>query len=252
MKSLKVIAIATSVLFFTSCESLNQAGQILTQSGLGTDPTATEINLGLKQALEFGTTYSAERLSARDGYFGNLAVKILFPEEARKVERTLRTIGLNSLADNVILTINRAAEDAAKEAKPIFLSALKQMTIRDATNILLGNENDAATQYFKRVTSEQLRAKFQPVIQSSLNKVGATRYWNDVMTRYNKIPLVNPINPDLDAYVTQKAIDGLFIEIAQEELKIRQNISSRSTSLLQKVFGYADRNKGNYSGYNSH
>ncbi|WP_036678061.1 DUF4197 domain-containing protein [Daejeonella oryzae] len=242
MKLFKIFAVATSVLFLSSCETLNQAGQILNQTGL-VNPTSSEISLGLKQALEFGTNYSSERLAAKDGYFGNMAVKILFPQEAQKVERTLRSLGLNSLADNVILSINRAAEDAAQEAKPIFISAIKQMTISDATNILLGRQNDAATEYFKRVTSDQLRSKFRPIIQSSLNKVGATRYWTDVINRYNQIPLVSRVNPDLEAYVTQKAIDGLFIEIAQEELKIRNNISARNTTLLQKVFGYADQNR---------
>lgn len=236
----KLIAVAVSIFFLTGCDTLNQAGQVLAQSGIG-NPTPTEISLGLKQALEFGTTYSSERLSAKDGYFGNIAVKILFPEEAQKAERTLRSLGLNQLADNVILSINRAAEDAATEAKPIFISAIKQMTIADATNILLGRDDDAATQYFKRVTSEQLRAKFEPIIQNSLTKVGATRYWGDVINRYNRIPLVSKINPDLEAYVTQKAIEGLFIEIAKEELKIRDNLSARSTPLLKKVFGYADR-----------
>src|SRR5690606_16350674 len=127
---------------------------------------------------------------------------------------------------------------------PIFISAIKQMTITDAANILLSGQSNAATQYFQRVTSDQLRSKFNPIIQSSLSKVGATKYWSDVITRYNQIPLVTKINPDLDDYVTQKAIEGLFHEIAQEELKIRQNVYARSTPLMQKVFGYADRQKG--------
>ena len=135
MKFLKITALAFSILFFSSCDTLNQAGQILTQAGLG-DPSASEISLGLKQALEFGTTASSERLSATDGFFANAAVKILFPEEAQKVERTLRSVGLNKLADNVILSLNRAAEAAAVEAKPIFISAVKEMTFADATNIL--------------------------------------------------------------------------------------------------------------------
>lgn len=241
MKIIGITAVLTASLLLASCDALNQTAQILNQSG---NPSQTEIALGLKQALEFGTTSSSERLSATDGFFANAAVKILFPEEAQKVERTLRSVGLNKLADNVILSINRAAEAAAKEAKPIFISAIKSMTIADAGNILLGRQDDAATIYFKRVTSNQLQAKFQPVIQNSLSNVGATRYWSDAITAYNKIPLVSKVNPDLDAYVTQKAIDGIFHEIAQEELKIRNNINARSTTLLQKVFGYADRNRG--------
>ncbi|HCN83328.1 MAG TPA: DUF4197 domain-containing protein [Sphingobacteriaceae bacterium] len=240
MKIIRLTTTLTAIFLLAGCDTLNQTAQILNQAG---NPSQTEIALGLKQALEFGTTSSAERLSATDGFFANAAVKILFPEEAQKVERTLRSVGLNKLADNVILSINRAAESAAKEAKPIFVSAIKNMTISDAANILLGRQDDAATLYFKRVTSDQLQLKFQPVVQSSLNNVGATRYWSDAITAYNKIPLVSKVNPDLNAYVTQKAIDGIFYEIAKEELKIRNNINARSTTLLQKVFGYADRNR---------
>ena len=205
-------------------------------------PSTLEIASGIKQALEIGTSRGADLLSAKDGFLGNMAVKILFPPEAQKVEKTLRSLGMGKLADNVILGLNRAAEDAAKEAKPIFLSAIKQMTIADATNILLGSK-DAATNYFKRVTTAQLMEKFKPVIANSLAKVGATKYWGDAASQYNKIPLVKPVNTDLSNYVAQKAIDGMFIQVAQEELKIRDNIGSRSTSVLQKVFGYADKKK---------
>ena len=242
MKQLTLIFLLAGGLLFSSCDTLNQTAQILGQN-LGT-PTNAEIALGLKQALELGTSYSSERLSQENGFFGNAAIKLLFPPEAQKAERTLRSLGLNKLADNVILSINRAAEDAAREAKPIFINAIKQMTIADATNILLGRQNDAATQYFKRVTTDQLMQKFKPVIQTSLGQVGATKYWTDAITAYNQIPLTADINPDLSSYVAQKAIEGLFHEIAEEELKIRQNISARNTTLLQKVFGYADRNRG--------
>ena len=242
MRSLKITLSAIVILFFASCDTLNQAGQVLSQAGIG-NPTTTEISMGLKQALEFGTSASADRLSATDGFFANAAIKILFPEEAQKVERTLRSVGLNKLADNVILSINRAAEAAAIEAKPIFISAVKGMTFTDASNILLSGQRDAATLYFKRVTSEQLNNKFQPIIESSLNKVGATKHWSDAITAYNRIPLVGKVNPDLSSYVTGKAIDGIFFEIAEEELKIRTRISARSTPLLQKVFAYADRSR---------
>lgn len=242
MNKLNFIPVLALTLFFSSCEALNQTAQILTQTAI--NPTSTEIALGLKQALELGTTSGADRLSVKDGFFGNLAVKLFFPPEAQKAEKMLRSLGFNQLCDNVLLSLNRAAEDAAIEAKPIFISAIRQMTINDAVNILLGKQNDAATNYFKRVTSDQLRLKFEPIVQNSLSKVGATKYWGDVTNTYNKVPFVSKINPDLKDYVTQKAIDGLFLEIAQEELKIRNNISARNTSLLQKVFGYADRNKG--------
>ncbi|SDK32543.1 Protein of unknown function [Pedobacter sp. ok626] len=205
-------------------------------------PSTLDMASAIKQALEIGTSRGADLLSAKDGFMGNLAVKILFPPEAQKVEKTLRSLGMGKLADNVILSLNRAAEDAAKEAKPIFVSAIKQMTITDATNILLGNK-DAATDYFKRVTTSQLMEKFKPVINTSLSKVGATKYWGDATAQYNRLPMVKPLNTDLSDYVAQKAIDGMFIQVAQEELKIRDNLGSRSTSLLQKVFGYADKNK---------
>src|SRR5690606_800356 len=143
--------------------------------------------------------------------------KILFPPEAQKIEKTLRDLGLNQLCDNVITSLNHAAEDAMKEATPIFVNAIKQMTIADATNILLGEKN-AATLYFKDKTTLELTDKFKPVIANSLQQVGATRYWGDLATKYNSLPLVKSVETDLSAYVTQKAIDGLFMEIAQEEL----------------------------------
>ncbi|TWR23987.1 DUF4197 domain-containing protein [Mucilaginibacter achroorhodeus] len=224
----------------SSCDTLNQVAQTTIQQ-YG-NPSQLEMSNGLKQALEIGTAQSADQLSAVDGFFKNAAVKILFPPEAQKVESTLRSIGLGKLADNVILSLNRAAEDAASQAKPIFVNAIKQMTIQDVTNILLGQQ-DAATQYFRRTTTAQLAANFRPVIQTSLNKVGATKYYGDAAAAYNRIPLVTKINPNITDYVTQKAIDGLFVVIAREELNIRQNISARTTPLLQKVFGYYDRNK---------
>jgi hypothetical protein len=244
MKKISVYLVVILLACLSSCDVQSQQaiGNVLKNISVNGTPTTLEIGSGLKQALEIGTSAGADQLSAKDGFLGNLAIKILFPTEAQKVEKTLRSIGLNSLADNVILSINRAAEDAAKEAKPIFLSAIKQMTIADATNILLGNK-DAATSYFKRVTTAQLLEKFEPVITNSLNKVGATKYWGDAALAYNKIPLVKPVNTNLSAYVAQKAIDGMFVQVAQEELKIRDNIGARSTSLLQKVFGYADTKK---------
>lgn len=244
MKRISIYFIAATILCLSSCDVQSQAqlGKILNQIPAGGNPSTSEIGLGIKQALEIGTSNGSDKLSAKDGFLGNLALKILFPPEAQKVEKALRGIGLGSLADNVIISLNRAAEDAAKEAKPIFISAIRQMTIADATNILLGSK-DAATSYFKRVTTAQLMEKFKPVITASLNRVGATKYWGDAAGQYNKIPLVKPVNTDLSAYVAQKAIDGMFIQVAQEELKIRENIGARSTTLLQKVFGYADRQK---------
>lgn len=234
-KKLALTFSLVSALFLGSCETLTQISKSL---DLGT-PTDSEINSGLKQALEYGTSYASDRLSKEDGYLGNLAIKIVFPEEAKKVENTLRSLGLGNLCDQVITSVNRAAEDAAIEAKPIFVAAIKGMSITDVKNILLGS-NNAATLYFENKTTSSLEEKFKPIIESSLTKVGATKYWSDVITRYNKIPLMTPIEADLSKYVTQKAIDGLFYEIAKEELKMRENAAARSTVLLKKVFGYAD------------
>ena len=250
MKRIKLVYpafLASLLLINFSTQAQLKIGDVLkkvTGSGATTTgkPGTLEIASGIKQALEIGTSRGADLLSAKDGFMGNMAVKILFPPEAQKVEKTLRTLGMGKLADNVILSLNRAAEDAAKEAKPIFIAAIKQMTIADATNILLGSQ-DAATNYFKRVTTSQLMEKFKPVINTSLTKVGATKYWGDATGQYNKIPLVKPLNTDLSDYVAQKAIDGMFIQVAQEELKIRDSLGARSTPLLQKVFGYADKNK---------
>ncbi|GMQ24436.1 DUF4197 domain-containing protein [Algoriphagus sp. oki45] len=227
----------------TSCTSTAQIGKLLDKAEqLAGNPTTSEISSGLKEALEKGTGISVDRLSLENGYLGNLDVKILFPEEAKQAERTLRNLGFGSLCDEVITSVNRAAEDAAQEAKPIFTAAIKQMSFQDVQKILLGSQN-AATQYFQKTTSDSLSTKFRPVIEKSLEKVNATKYWDDLVTQYNKVPLVKKMNPDLTAYVTQKAIDGLFVEIAKEELKIRQNVGARTSPLLQKVFGYADRQK---------
>lgn len=204
------------------------------------DPTEQEVGQGLKQALEVGLGRGAEILSKENGFFGNQAIKVLFPEEALKAEQTLRSLGLNKLCDDLILRLNRAAEKAAGKAKPIFVSAIRQMTLKDAMTILFGAD-DAATQYLRRTTSGQLTAAFRPVIRESLEEVNAVSLWNEVFTRYNKVPLVKKVSPDLDAYVTGQAMDGLFYAIALEEKKIRENPLQRSTDLLKKVFGYKDR-----------
>jgi hypothetical protein len=204
-------------------------------------PSSLEIGTALKQALEQGTIKSADQLSVVNGFFGNAAVKILLPPEAQKAEKTLRSMGMGKVCDDAILSLNRAAEDAVVQAKPIFIGAIKKMTLQDVTNILLG-QPDAATQYFKLSTTADLTAKFQPSIQVSLDKVNATRYYTTLATTYNKIPFVRKINPDIANYATQKTIEGLFVEIAVQELSIRQNIGmSRTTPLLKKVFAFADK-----------
>lgn len=204
------------------------------------NPSPTEIGSALKEALEIGVSAGSDRLSLENGFLGNEAVKLLFPPEAKKVEKTLRSLGMNKACDDFIFSLNRAAELAAKEAKPIFISALKEMSIQDARNILLSEQKNAATTYFQRVTGAALRSKFQPIIQASLAKTEATRYWTDLSTKYNQVPLASKVNTDLSDYATQKAMEGLFHEIEQEELKIRRNSAFRSSPLLKKVFGYSD------------
>ena len=229
-----------------STSSFAQLGKLVdkAKSAVSTLPTgsasSTEIAAALKQALELGATKSADLLSKENGFFGNQAIKVLFPPEAVKAEATLRKLGFSKMCDDAILSLNRAAEDAAKEAKPIFVSAVKNMTVKDATSILMGSK-DAATNYFKQTTTDSLTNVFAPVVQKSLDKVGATQYYSDVATRYNKVPMVSKINPDLRAYVTQKAIEGLFMQIAAEELKIRENSAFRTTELMKKVFAIADK-----------
>lgn len=193
-----------------------------------------DIISGLKEALSVGTKNSTLKLGAVDGFFADAAVKILMPEEAKKVERTLRSMGMSKLVDRAILSMNRAAEDAATGVGDIFLDAVKNITVTDGLSILRGGEQ-AATQYLRNQTSKSLQEKMRPVIEASLNKANATAYWNDVFSNYNKFSR-DKVNPDLTAYVTDKAMDGIFHSIAQEEMKIRKDPAARVTDLLKKVF----------------
>lgn len=199
--------------------------------------TTAEVAEGLKEALVKGISTGADLVSVADGYFKNPEIKIPFPPEVKKVEDALRKIGLGGQVDKFVMTLNRGAEDAAKEAKPIFIAAIKSMTIQDAWSILRGEDN-AATEYLRRTTSALLKEKFKPVIQSSLNKVNATKYYGEIVSRYNQIPLIEKVNPNLDDYATDKAIEGLFVMIAKEEKNIRQDPVARTTELLKRVFGY--------------
>lgn len=206
-----------------------------TVSGGGSLSNA-DIIKGLKEALTVGSRNSANKASVTDGYFKNTLIKIPFPKEAEKVESTVRSLGMNKQVDDFVLSLNRAAEDAAKKAAPVFVNAITKMTINDGVSILKGN-NDAATQYLKRTTSTELKNQFKPIVQTSLNTVQVTKYWTPVISTYNKIPFVTQMNPNLEEYVTQKAIDGLFILVAQEELKIRKDPAARVSDILKKVFG---------------
>jgi hypothetical protein len=199
----------------------------------------SEVAAGLREALVQGISKGADQASKLDGYYRNPQLKIPFPPEVRKVEKTLRSIGLGSEVDKFVRQLNRGAERAAVQAKPIFINAIRSMTIEDVFSILNGDQN-AATNYLIRTTSVPLKSRFLPVISKSLDEVKATKYYDDIVTRYNKIPLVKKVNPNLDDYATNRAIDGLFILVAREEANIRANPAARTTELLKKVFGSLD------------
>lgn len=240
---MKRILIAISLLgTVTSCQSQNlgnilkQANDVISNASKG-GLTTEEIGKGLKEALTVGIKNSSAQASALDGFLGNQTIKLLFPPEAQKVEAKLRQIGLGSECDKFITTLNRGAEKAAGQAVPIFVDAISKMTIQDAMGILKG-EKDAATLYLKRTSSEALAKAFAPIMEEAINSTGATKLYGDIATTYNKIPFTaQKLNPDLKGYATQKAIDGLFVLVAQEEQKIRENPAARVTDLLKKVFG---------------
>jgi hypothetical protein len=238
MKKIPVVASIILMLLLPSFVNAQFLKKV--SKAIGTTTTAGftegEAADGIKEALIKGTGESVNIVSVIDGYFGNTEIKIPFPQDAKVVESKLRAVGLGNQFDKAVLSINRAAEDAAQEAKPIFVAAIKGMSIRDAISIVKGQDN-AATQYLKKTTTIELNAKFQPVIKKSLDKVNATKYWTELISTYNKIPLVQKMNPDLTAYATDKAIEGLFVMIAKEELKIRKDPVARTTELLKKVFG---------------
>ncbi len=243
MKKTVMIAVVMNLFFIGSYAQgingiLNKAKSSLpgTGSNSGTGLSNTDIVSGLKDALRVGADSSVKRVSKVDGFFGNAAIKILMPPEAQKVEKTLRSMGMGSMVDKAILSMNRAAEDASKGVGDIFWNSIKGMSITDGVGILKGSDT-AATSYLRKNTSSQLTVKFRPTIDSSLKKVDATKYWNDVFSNYNKLPFVKKVNPDLVGYVTDKALSGLFYNIALEEQKIRKDPAAQVTDILKKVFG---------------
>ena len=195
-----------------------------------------DIVKGLKEALNIGSNKASEQASKMDGFFKNPQIKIPYPPQTRDMMSTLKNLGMTAQVNEFEKQLNRAAEDAATKAGPVFLNAITTITINDGVSILKGS-NDAATQYLKQNTSHELANQFKPSIAASLQKVQITRYWKPLFEKYNKLPFVKKVNPNLEEYVTQKAIDGLFALVAQEELKIRQDPAARITDLLRKVFG---------------
>lgn len=203
----------------------------------GAGITENEAGLGIKDALTQGVTTAVLHLNKTDGFFGNELYKMLLPPDAKKIDNTLRNLGMGAQVDKAILAINRGAEDAVGFAKPIFVDAIKEMTLTDALNIIRGPK-DAATTYFKEKTKQKLVVAFTPSIQSSLEKTDATKYYSDIVTTYNKLPTTfKKINPDLTGYVVGKAVDALFDQVAKEEANIRANPVARTTDILKKVFG---------------
>ena len=235
MKKVMLLGLLTMGSFtLNSCDELQQVMGNTTQGGSGFNVAS-----GLKQALEMGVSSGVDLLSKDGGYFKDQAVRILLPEELQKVDKTLRSVGLGSLADQGLKVLNEAAENAVSQAKPIFLSAIRNMTFTDAMNILKGN-NTAATTYLKNSTYSSLEAAFAPKVQASLSEVGADKVWENIINKYNQIPLVKPVGPNLTKYVTQHAINGLFVKVGDKEKEIRTNIAARTTPLLKSVFAMQD------------
>ena len=235
-KKFIVLALLSQLLFACPQEITDVLDSVLDS---GKELTNTQIGQGLKEALDSGISKGAARLSQTDGYFKS-NYKILLPPKARKVTDRLKNIpGFSNVEDIILEKINRGAEDAAKKAKPIFVSAIKQMTFRDVMGILMG-KNDSATRYLESATSRKLYNEFNPVIVASLDKFNARKYWSDIITTYNKIPLIEKADPDLDDYVTQQALNGLFSMVEKEENNIRHNLAARTTDLLKRVFAKQD------------
>jgi hypothetical protein len=223
----------------TTCFSQLKLPKILSgksKSGTG-GLTENDAAMGIKEALTQGVTSAVLHLNKTDGFFGSEFYKLLLPPDAKKIENTLRNLGMGAQVDKAILAINRGAEDAVGYAKPIFVDAIKEMTLKDALNIVRG-PNDAATTYFKDKTKEKLIVAFMPSVKTSLDKTDATKYYSDIVTTYNKLPTTfKKANPDLPSYVVGKAVDALFDQVAKEEANIRSNPVARTSDILKKVFG---------------
>lgn len=228
----------SSFVGFSQGGLLKKANGLLSKvkSGNSSSLSNDDIIAGLKEALTVGAQNSSTKLSAVDGFFKDAAIKILMPPEAQKVENTLRSAGMGDMVDKAILSMNRAAEEASKSAAPIFVNAIKGMTVQDGLSILKGSDS-AATVYLKGRTWDDLSKAFRPVIDDALQKTDATKYWKDVFETYNKMPFVKKVNTDLPGYVTGRALSGLFYQVALEEQKIRQDPAARVTDILKKVFG---------------
>ena len=234
----KIVLFLTGVALFGGIEIQQIKAQFSLPKGIL--EKKVDIAAGLKEALNNGISKQVSKLTAIDGFYKNEAVKILLPAELQKVDKTLRSMGMANLADDGLKVLNRAAEEGVKEATPIFVEAVKNMSFKDAKTILMGNEN-AATTYLQNETTTALYGKFSPVIQNSLSNVGADKIWATILTKYNAIPLVKKVNPDLKDYVTQETLKGVFKMVAIEEKAIRTNLKERNSEILKKVFSLQDK-----------
>ncbi len=234
---LKILSLSLLSLFFASCDIL----QAVAKEALAI-PTSAEAAGGLKDALKQGIGTGVDYLSARGGFSNNAMYKILLPPDAQKIADKLRDLGMGPQVDNVIAKLNEGAENAVKTAKPIFVDAITNMNFSDAMGILTGGKG-AATNYLRNTTTTALTAAFKPEIQKALDQVGVTKYWGDLVAVYNRIPLVEKLNPDLNAFVTEKALVALFSKVEEEENAIRENPARRLTDLMVKSFAYADAMK---------
>jgi len=234
MRKIFLFLFVIASLGLSSCEVLNQLPN--STGGIG-GLSQAEAAQGIKAALDQGIGKSVLQLNRVDGFFKDAIYKVLLPPDAQKLVNTFRSLGLGSLVDKAVLQINRGAEDAVGYAKPIFIDAIKSMTLQDAIG-LVKNGDTSGTHFFRVKTTDKLLAAFQPVIQSSLQKVDATKYYGDLVSRYNNFPTtIKKINPDLAGYVTDRATTALFDLIAKEEVNIRTNFAARTSDILKKVFG---------------
>ena len=235
--SISIVFLAVFIVFSNTQAQFKDIIKKLTDQNQSSESQNTDtIVSALKEALQIGTQNSVDVLSVADGYFGNELVKILLPSQIKKVEPMMRSIGLGNTLDEFVLSMNRAAESAASEAGPIFIDAIKEMTITDAINILNGDDH-AATDYFREKTSDKLTEKFRPIISAQMDEVGVTKQYKKLADGVSSNPFINLGNLDLDTYVTNKALDGLFTIVAQEEEKIRTDPAAQVTDLLKDVFG---------------
>lgn len=238
MKNLSIAMVMLVLIFSGSACAQIRLNQVIKSGSSGQDKGLSndKIIKGLKEALSRGADLASGRASQSDGFYRNPLIKIPFPQEARQMEQTLRSVGMSKQVDDFIRTLNRAAEEAAKKAAPVFIGAITRMTVNDGLGILRGGDH-AATNFLKGATSSALAGEFRPVVKEALQKVEITRYWSPLVKKYNQIPMVKRMNPDLEAYVTDRAISGLFSLIAEEEAKIRKDPAATANALIQEVFG---------------